>query len=101
MKFFTFDRSKAKPEDFYFYAARDMYGDISVIINPIKYWNERGYVYDQHLSIYHILPDYMSEVQESHFGTNKSLRKTRADLRALGFKENEAFSKFCKEHDPF
>lgn len=105
--------SKLEPKDFYFCVGVDpdlkmmveegMYGEDEVsttlvIIVPTTFWHSNGHVYDQHLNIDHLIPDYMSECMESHFESSRSPAETRDDLLLLGFKESEKFTMFCREH---
>jgi hypothetical protein len=105
--------SKLQPKDFYFCVGKDpdlcsmvasgMYGEDEVsttlvVIVPIEFWKDNHYVYDQHLSIENIIPDYMSECMESHFESSKSVEETRNDLLSLGFKELDEFTQFTRSH---
>ncbi len=106
--------SKLQPKDFYFCVGiepdlkfmveegmyeKDEVNLTLVVIVPISFWNDNGYVYDQHLNIDHILPNHMGECMESHFESGKSVAETRDELLALGFQENEMFTKFMREHN--
>lgn len=88
--------SKLLPENFYFYAGDSPDGTL-VIITPVSYFHEYECVYDQHLEIESLLPDCMSEEMECMFHSFKSAEETRQELLKRNFKENEKFTKFCKE----
>ena len=52
-------------------------------------------MYDQHLGIQKLLPDYLHEDMECMFFSNKSVEETRKDLLSKSFVELNEFSEFC------
>lgn len=101
--------SKLEPSEFFFYTGpvidetdSEEYGIVSwTIICPKTFFEENGYVLDQHLGISIHLPEDMGEEQECLFSSSRSIEDTRNDLLARGFQENDTFSYFCSTHDPF
>lgn len=99
---------RKSPDQYYFYAGpsidpneKDLGIETWVVMCPINFFEEHGYVYDQHLNIDSIIPDYMGEEAEAMFSSDKSPENTRRDLLALGFKESTEFTAWCSTHDPF
>lgn len=98
-----------QPYNFYFHVGLaanynhedDAEDEVMVVICSIEFFDSHGYVYDRHLGINHLLPDFMSECGECLFDTTKSVEETRQELLARGFVESENFSEFCDDHDPF
>ena len=100
--------SRLSQSEFYFYAGANLdpadqsYGITTwVVICPVSFFEEHGFLIDQYLGITDMLPDYSSEEGDALFSSNKSIEETRQDFLKLGFKESEQFSLFCKTHDPF
>ena len=96
------------PQDIYFYAdimKKNHYdgtlGSVMVVMCPIDFFNSKGYVSDSHLNIHSILPPFVRECGECLFESYGSLEETRKALIDRGFVEDERFSEFCRQHDPF
>lgn len=113
MKLYYFNRKTALPKDIFFHVDREKVhsydddeeepqeGEVFVVMCPIEFFNSRGCVYDQHLGIHDLIPEFMGECAECLFESNYPVDLTREKLLELGFVENEKFSNFCKNHDPF
>lgn len=100
------------PEDILFYVGKEasyedidgevVDGDVLVVMCPKDFFMKNGYVCDKHLGIQHLLPkSIIAECQEGMFDTSLNVEETREVLLNLGFVEDESFSNFCKNHDPF
>jgi hypothetical protein len=112
MSHYTLDRKNAKASDFFFYIGyekqydweqdMDVIGPIGITICPKDFFLAHGCVYDQHLSIYHILPEGFSEIEESQFETIwETIESARNKLLEAEFVEDDSFSDWCKNHDPY
>jgi hypothetical protein len=107
------NRKTIRPQDILFYVGCEKIyaddedsevlidGDVYVVMCPADYFAQYNCVYDQHLGIRHLLPDFMGECGECLFDTDCSVEGTREHLIARGFVENPKFSQFCSQHDPF
>lgn len=84
-----------EPNDFYFACYED-YDGVNVAITPIEYFDREGYVSDQTPHIEHLLPDYMFEIMESLWESEKSMEETRNDLLSRGFIESEKMRQLCE-----
>lgn len=76
-------------------------GDVLVVMCPKDFFEREGCVYDQHLRIHSLLPDWMAECQECLFDSRRGVDETRQALLDRGFVEDSVFASFCKDHDPF
>lgn len=65
---------------------------------PAKFFDKNGYMYDQHLCIDKLLPDWIYEEREACFSSEKSVEETKVFLKNLGFVENQKFSDFVERH---
>ncbi len=83
-----------KAEDFYFHV-RETEDGVCALLCPLVYFHKAGCMYDQHLMIQKLLPEYLREDMECMFFSNKSVQETREDLLAKGFVELEEYSDFC------
>ncbi len=63
-----------------------------------EYFKKEGYQSDWHLGGWVVMPKFVSEFQEGHFRSNKNSQETRDALLALGFVEDEEYSKFSKQY---
>lgn len=100
-----------KTSDYYFHVIGDPtgVGYNFVAITPAEFFDENGFMYDDHLMIEDILPEnppdtdetlgqMFSEEGEGMFDTNLSCEDAKAVLLAHGFRESEEFSTFVTEH---
>ncbi len=85
---------EASAKDIYFHV-RETPDGVCALLCPIDYFTEAGCMYDQHLGIQKLLPDYLHEDMECMFFSNKSIDETRQDLLSKNFLELNEYSEFC------
>lgn len=97
---FTDDSQVMAPINYYYFCYySEEEQNVCVSIVSIEYWNKYHRVDDHHLNIDDILPSFISEEGESHFFSTKSISETQKEFDFLGFKANDEFASFCREHD--
>lgn len=92
---------QSKPSDFYFCAIKDIdgcsYGETMIGIVPKEYFDSFGFMWDQTMFLEHILPEDFSESMECIWDSDRPAPSVRQEMLALGFEENEKFSKLFKK----
>lgn len=69
-----------------------------VAITNLEYFREHNAMNDWHLSEFLRLPDYLDEICEADFASEKSMEDLRADLLAYGLVEDKEFNDFMDNH---
>jgi hypothetical protein len=90
--------ASAQASDFYFHIA-NVDGMTSVVITPKDYFNSKGYMWDQHLPIEHLLPDDLGEDMECAWSSRRDVESVRKDLLECGFEQNAEFDAFINMED--
>ena len=73
---------------------------LTITITDLKEFKAYGHSSDWHLTGLVVLPDYLDEEMEATFISYKSKEEINADLIALGFVQDSAYSEFMKKHYP-
>jgi hypothetical protein len=85
---------QASAKDIYFHVVSTPDG-VCALLCPINFFTKEGCMYDQHLGIESLLPEYLHEDMECLFFSNKTIEETRQDLLAKNFVELNEYSEFC------
>ena len=74
------------------------------IITPKKYWDNEGYVYDQHIPLDHLLPEDLGEAMEATWASverdGENPLVLAAQLMAKGFVWDKDFQDFIDNESP-
>jgi len=100
-------RVPSDPTQYLFYAYKDespWNGDTGeddlstmIAICPEDYFKKTGYQWDQHTPL--DFSDKISEVQEGQFEYDGTIEEARAELLAMGLREDAAYTAFVQKHN--
>lgn len=85
-------------KDFAFFLHINAEGKTQVEIGDLEYFQKEGCLSDWHISDIVVIPDFLDEVCEGSFDSDKDIDTTREELFKLNFIEDKDFSNFMTRH---